>query len=139
MLQRNTPTLPPCGVNVVLLMFEKKLDAELPGSGPEDEPLPVSEALRPRRFKRSALVQKLGEGLAKKFEEETYAFLERRFRTLAIEFDDISKTNFNPFLLLITAPVYNTFSPFEVAERLQFAKAFHGDDTPLGGWPKKNF
>src|SRR6185437_8758863 len=55
------------------------------------------------------------------------------------DFDDISKTNFNPFLLLITAPVYNIFSPFEVAERLQFAKAFHGDDTAFGRMAEEKF
>jgi len=64
--------------------------------------------------------------------DETKALLERRFQTLAEGFDDLQDTNFNPFLLLITAPVYNIFSPFEVAERLQLAKAFHGDDTAFG-------
>lgn len=69
---------------------------------------------------------------------ETHAFLERRFRKPATDFDDISKTNFNPFLLLITAPAYNTFSPFEVAERLQLGKAFHGDDTAFGRMAEEN-
>lgn len=45
---------------------------------------------------------------------------------------DIAQSNFNPFLLLITAPVYNIFSPYEVAERLQLGSAFHGDDTAFG-------
>ncbi len=111
----------------------------LPGSEPGDEPLPLADAIRPRRFKRSSLKAKLADGLSIKFEEETFAFLERRFKNLALEFDDISKTNFNPFLLLITAPVYNIFSPFEVAERLQFAKAFHGDDTAFGRMAEEKF
>ena len=63
---------------------------------------------------------------------ETKDLLERRFSLLAEDFNDISQSNFNPLLLLITAPVYNLFSPFEVAERLQLGKAFHGDDTAFG-------
>lgn len=113
--------------------------AEIVAGQPVEESLPLAEALRPRRFKRTALQPKLQQGLAKKFEEETFKFLKRRFETLAIDFDDISKTNFNPFLLLITAPVYNIFSPFEVAERLQFAKAFHGDDTAFGRMAEEKF
>jgi hypothetical protein len=74
----------------------------------------------------------LPEGAHEAFVNETLAFLERRYDTLAVRFDHIAKTNFNPFLLLITAPVYNIFSPFEVAERLQLGKAFHGDDTAFG-------
>jgi hypothetical protein len=74
----------------------------------------------------------LPEGAHEAFVKETLAFLERRYDALAVKFDHIAKTNFNPFLLLITAPVYNTFSPFEVAERLQLGKAFHGDDTAFG-------
>lgn len=121
------------------LTSDESQNPEMPGSAPGDEPLPLSEATRPRRFKRTALQSKLTEGLAKKFEEETFEFLARRFKTLAEDFDDISKTNFNPFLLLITAPVYNIFSPFEVAERLQFAKAFHGDDTAFGRMAEEKF
>jgi hypothetical protein len=112
---------------------------DIPGSQPGDEPLPIAEALRPRKFRRASLQAKLARGLAKKFEDETFAFLQRRFETLANDFDDISKTNFNPFLLLITAPVYNIFSPFEVAERLQLAKAFHGDDTAFGRMAEEKF
>ena len=112
---------------------------EMPGSEPSDEPLPIADAIRPRRFKRAALKAKLADGQSLEFEKETLAFLENRFKKLAIEFDDISKTNFNPFLLLITAPVYNIFSPFEVAERLQFAKAFHGDDTAFGRLAEDKF
>jgi hypothetical protein len=67
-----------------------------------------------------------------KIVDETVLFLNRRFQEYAINFNDISQTNFNPFLLLITSPVYNTFSPFEVSERLQLGKAFHGDDTAFG-------
>lgn len=63
---------------------------------------------------------------------ETKALLDRRFESLAESFNTIEDTNFNPLLLLITAPVYNLFSPFEVAERLQLGKAFHGDDTAFG-------
>ncbi|HWH61091.1 MAG TPA: PmeII family type II restriction endonuclease [Terriglobales bacterium] len=120
-------------------MPEDELEVELPGSEPGDEPLPLSEAMRPRKFKRTTLQPKLADGLVKQFEDETFAFLERRFEKLAVEFDDISKTNFNPFLLLITAPVYNIFSPFEVAERLQLAKAYHGDDTAFGRMAEDKF
>lgn len=120
-------------------MPDEERSLGLLGSEPQDEPLPLTEALRPRKFKRATLKPKLAPGLAKKFEDETFAFLQRRFETLANDFDDISKTNFNPFLLLITAPVYNIFSPFEVAERLQFAKAFHGDDTAFGRMAEEKF
>lgn len=105
----------------------------------EEAPLPLAEALRPRRFRRTELAETLPEGAIEQFIEETYQFLNRRFQTLAVDFNDIAKTNFNPFLLLITAPVYNTYSPFEVAERLQFAKAFHGDDTAFGRMAEERF
>ena len=95
-------------------------------------PLPLEQALRPRRIRRTHLEVELGAEAKRKFEDETYEFLKRRFQQLAVDFNDIAQTNFNPFLLLITAPVYNIYSPFEVAERLQFAKAFHGDDTAFG-------
>ena len=95
------------------------------------EPISLSDALRPRRFRRATLVEELHPQIRARFVEETLSFLSRRF-DLAVRFDDIAKTNFNPFLLLITAPVYNIFSPFEVAERLQLGKAFHGDDTAFG-------
>ncbi|QCL97930.1 hypothetical protein [Agrobacterium tumefaciens] len=72
-----------------------------------EEPLPIAEALRPRRFTRNALSEELPEGAIELFIDETYQFLNRRFQTLAVDFNDIAKTNFNPFLLLITAPVYN--------------------------------
>lgn len=104
-----------------------------------EEPLPIAEALRPRRFTRNTLSEELPEGAIELFIDETYQFLNRRFQTLAVDFNDIAKTNFNPFLLLITAPVYNTYSPFEVAERLQFAKAFHGDDTAFGRMAEERF
>lgn len=88
--------------------------------------------MRPRRFQRKKLGKSLAPDIFASVVRETKALLERRFEKLAVGFDDIKYTNFNPFLLLITAPVYNTFSPFEVAERLQLAKAFHGDDTAFG-------
>lgn len=105
----------------------------------EQQPIPIEEALRPRRFSRAALLDDLDPIAAQAIEDETYAFLNRRFRTLAEDFDDIAKTNFNPFLLLITAPVYNIFSPYEVAERLQLAKAYHGDDTAFGRLAEEKF
>jgi hypothetical protein len=100
--------------------------------GAEFEPMPAAAAQRERRIKREELAGELSDESRQRFEDETYDFLERRFQQLAMDFDNIAKTNFNPFLLLITAPVYNIFSPFEVAERLQLAKAFHGDDTAYG-------
>ncbi|MEK6372920.1 MAG: PmeII family type II restriction endonuclease [Acidobacteriota bacterium] len=87
---------------------------------------------RTPRFKRNELATKLPAAIFNEIVSETKDLLDRRFESLTQDFDDISKTNFNPFLLLITAPVYNIFSPFEVAERLQLAKAFHGDDTAFG-------
>jgi Type II restriction endonuclease EcoO109I len=104
-----------------------------------DEPIPLLEVLRPRRFARAELLDELSPAAAQAIEDETYAFLNRRFGTLAQDFNDISKTNFNPFLLLITAPVYNIFSPYEVAERLQLAKAYHGDDTAFGRLAEEKF
>lgn len=104
-----------------------------------EAPLPAAEGLRPRRFSRAALLDALPEAQRAELEEETYRFLKRRFRELAENFNDISKTNFNPFLLLITAPVYNIYSPFEVAERLQLGKAFHGDDTAFGRMAEERY
>jgi hypothetical protein len=89
-------------------------------------------AARGRKFQRKYLKDELEEGIYDQIVIETQKLLERRFRKLAQEFNNIQDTNFNPFLLLITAPVYNLFSPFEIAERLQLAKAFHGDDTAFG-------
>lgn len=88
--------------------------------------------MRARKFIRKKLAAKLDERIFEKLVIETKALLERRFEALAEGFDDIADTNFNPFLLLITSPVYNLFSPFEIAERLQLGKAFHGDDTAFG-------
>lgn len=88
--------------------------------------------MRDRRFQRRRLRAKAPKGLVRRIAEETKQLLERRFQTLAVDFDSITKTNFNPFLLLITAPVYNLYSPFEIAERLQLGKAYHGDDTAFG-------
>jgi hypothetical protein len=99
----------------------------------------MQAATRPRRIRRQSLGDSLPDDALVQFQEETYQFLSRRFEFLAREFNDISQTNFNPFLLLITAPVYNTYSPFEVAERLQFAKAFHGDDTAFGKMAEGKF
>ncbi len=88
--------------------------------------------VRPRKFRRKHLKDKLSKSIFDQLVAETKSLLERRFKALAEGFVDIEDTNFNPFLLLITAPVYNLFSPFEVAERLQLGKAFHGDDTAFG-------
>ncbi len=109
---------------------------ELPGA---EAPLPPAEGLRPRRFCRASLLDALPEAQRQRLEDETYEFLKRRFRELAEQFNDISKTNFNPFLLLITAPVYNIYSPYEVAERLQLGKAFHGDDTAFGRMAEEKY
>lgn len=95
-------------------------------------PISPEDAFRPRRFRRTSLMPDLPKESHDQFVAETLSFLTRRFELLARKFDHISKTNFNPFLLLITAPVYNVYSPFEVAERLQLGKAFHGDDTAFG-------
>lgn len=89
-------------------------------------------ALRERRFRRKRLTDKVPQAITDQIAAETQALLERRFQKLAVDFDSIEKTNFNPFLLLITAPVYNLFSPFEIADRLQLGKAYHGDDTAFG-------
>lgn len=103
------------------------------------EPIPLKDALRPRRFVRKALRNDLPKEIYDQFVSETLAFLTRRYDNLAVKFDHISKTNFNPFLLLITAPVYNVYSPFEVAERLQLGKAFHGDDTAFGRMAEERY
>jgi hypothetical protein len=106
---------------------------------PADDLLPPEEGLRARRFSRAALADGLSDAQRQALEDETYNFLNRRFRELAERFNDISKTNFNPFLLLITAPVYNIYSPFEVAERLQLGKAYHGDDTAFGRMAEEKY
>ncbi len=92
----------------------------------------TSKVFRTRRFRRRRLQSDLPADTYAKIVHETKALLERRFKALALGFTDIKETNFNPLLLLITAPVYNIFSPFEVAERLQLGKAYHGDDTAFG-------
>jgi hypothetical protein len=94
--------------------------------------MPPQAPLRPRRFKRRRLKSGLDPAIHTQIVAETKALLDRRFQSLAEGFDQIEDTNFNPLLLLITSPVYNLFSPFEVAERLQLGKAFHGDDTAFG-------
>jgi hypothetical protein len=86
---------------------------------------------RPRRFRRNVLADELPAGVHDAIVSETDELLERRL-SKANEIAAIEQTNFNPFLLLITAPVYNIFSPYEVAERLQLGSAFHGDDTAFG-------
>lgn len=107
--------------------------------GGDAQPLDLAEALRPRKFRRAPLVDALPEPVRAELVRETVEFLSRRYKELAVRFDDISKTNFNPFLLLITAPVYNIYSPFEVAERLQLGKAFHGDDTAFGRMAEEKY
>lgn len=62
---------------------------------------------------------------------ESLAFIERRFRSMQ-ETRVISDNNLNPFLMLLMAPAYNVFSPFEVAGYLQNAKMPHGDATAFG-------
>lgn len=103
------------------------------------EPISPLDALRPRRFKRTKLLDDLPKDKHDGFVQETLHFLNRRYATLAVNFDHIKKTNFNPFLLLTTAPVYNIYSPFEVAERLQLGKAFHGDDTAFGRMAEEKY
>ena len=107
--------------------------------GADVEALPLQDAIRPRRFGRTHFLGELPDEWRQAFETETYEFLRRRFRALAEDFDDIAKTNFNPFLLLITAPVYNVYSPYEVAERLQLGKAYHGDDTAFGRMAEERY
>lgn len=87
--------------------------------------------VRPRRFARQNLADALSPGVHSAIVRETDSLLERRLAK-ANEVTDIRQTNFNPFLLLITSPVYNIFSPYEVAERLQLGSSFHGDDTSFG-------
>jgi hypothetical protein len=99
----------------------------------------MNDGLRARRFTRQELTKEIPEKAFDELVKETEDFLKRRFNKLAIQFDDISKTNFNPFLLLTTSPVYNLFSPFEVAERLQLSKAFHGDDTAFGRMAEERY
>ncbi|MBA3668223.1 MAG: hypothetical protein H0W65_10970 [Sphingomonas sp.] len=116
----------------------------MPEGGDEAEieyapPIPLADAERPRRFRRNQLQEEMPEDFQSQLTEETYQFLCRRFQKLAVDFNDIAKTNFNPFLLLITAPVYNIFSPYEVAERLQLGKAYHGDDTAFGKLAEDKF
>lgn len=88
-------------------------------------------SIRPRRFKRAHLADELPDGIYDAIVRETDKLLERRLKK-AKKIASIEQANFNPFLLLITAPVYNIFSPYEVAERLQLGSAFHGDDTSFG-------
>lgn len=91
------------------------------------------------KFQRNNYVDHLTPDQEGRIIGEVKAFLDRRFQTLAEGFDSIEQTNFNPWLLLITAPVYNLFSPFELAERVQLGKAFHGDDTAFGRMAEEKF
>jgi len=111
---------------------------DIPVAEPAEQ-IAAPDALRPRRFSRAQLSPDLPDDVYQQFVAETLSFLNRRFENLAVRFDHIAKTNFNPFLLLITAPVYNVYSPFEVAERLQLGKAFHGDDTAFGRMAEEKY
>lgn len=80
---------------------------------------------------RTTLAPRMDDEVYQKVVLESYAFIERRFQSMQ-ELRRVEAVNLNPFLMLLMAPAYNTFSPFEVAEYLQNAKMPHGDATAFG-------
>lgn len=109
---------------------------DIPDQGPvaaQDQQTPADEQL----VVESALArQKLSDEMPPATYEavvtESLAFIERRFASMQEMRAVSEKNNLNPFLMLLMAPAYNVFSPFEVAEYLQNAKMPHGDATAFG-------
>ncbi len=108
-------------------------DAEDGPVAKEDQPTPEQQELViVSGLGRAALAEEMP---AEKYEAvvtESLAFIERRFSSMQETRQVSEKNNLNPFLMLLMAPAYNVFSPFEVAEYLQNAKMPHGDATAFG-------
>jgi hypothetical protein len=94
---------------------------------PADEQLVVESVLR-----RQELSDEMPPATYEAVVAESLAFIERRFASMQETRAVSEKNNLNPFLMLLMAPAYNVFSPFEVAEYLQNAKMPHGDATAFG-------
>lgn len=94
---------------------------------PADEQLVVESALT-----RTELSDEMPPAIYEAVVTESLAFIERRFASMQETRAVSEKNNLNPFLMLLMAPAYNVFSPFEVAEYLQNAKMPHGDATAFG-------
>ncbi|HET7507659.1 MAG TPA: PmeII family type II restriction endonuclease [Solirubrobacterales bacterium] len=87
-----------------------------------------SKVLRRRSLKKKMPVATFNEIV-----NETEALLERRLAKVQELVDaESSDVNLNPFLMLMLAPAYNIFSPFEAAEHVQNAKLHQGDATAFG-------
>ena len=105
---------------------------DLPVS-PEDKATPEDqEVVVQAQVSRSALVDTMPPDKYEAIVAESLAFIERRFSSMQQTRGVSEKNNLNPFLMLLMAPAYNIFSPFEVAEYLQNAKMPHGDATAFG-------
>jgi hypothetical protein len=121
----------------------KAPDIYLPG---DEDPVPLQDQQTPADVllvTQSTLARKT---LADDMPPETYeavvteslSFIERRFASMQETRVVSEKNNLNPFLMLLMAPAYNVFSPFEVAEYLQNAKMPHGDATAFGKFVETN-
>lgn len=94
---------------------------------PADQELVLQSSLR-----RDDLADDMPPATYEAVVRESLAFIERRFASMQQTRVVSEKNNLNPFLMLLMAPAYNVFSPFEVAEYLQNAKMPHGDATAFG-------
>jgi hypothetical protein len=84
-------------------------------------------------LKRRSLKRKMPVATFEEIVDETEALLERRLDKVRKLIDaESTDVNLNPFLMLMLAPAYNIFSPFEAAEHVQNSKLHHGDSTAFG-------
>lgn len=87
-----------------------------------------SKILKRKHLKSKMPVEKFDEIV-----DETDKLLERRLKKVRELIDaESSDVNVNPFLMLMLAPAYNIFSPFEAAEHVQNSKLHQGDATAFG-------
>lgn len=100
--------------------------------GEQDEATLAEVALvASSKLQRATLVETMPIDQYEAIVAQSFAFIERRFRSMQ-EMRRVENVNLNPFLMLLMAPAYNVYSPFEVAEYLQNAKMPHGDATAFG-------
>lgn len=84
-------------------------------------------------LKRRSLKQKVPAATFEEIVTETEQLLERRLEKVRkLVNAESSDVNLNPFLMLMLAPAYNIFSPFEAAEYVQNSKLHQGDSTAFG-------
>lgn len=112
----------------------------------EDGPVPLQDQQTPAdellvtqsALARQTLADEMPPLIYEAVVKESLSFIERRFASMQETRVVSEKNNLNPFLMLLMAPAYNVFSPFEVAEYLQNAKMPHGDATAFGKFVETN-